>query len=424
MSLYLTSIGKQRFVCGLFWQSLSRPRELEQEARALARKMAFDLMLLRGEHGAAQAGFAQSGAAARRGLPSLAAAVCKAVAGEGAYYDGRQQRVHNWLGAFKLPDGMWAYFAVRDANFLPNGDFAGSKEEVLERLHGDYGLGGWNVVIGDAELAEYDFHNFNPRQLLDLLPRGRGGQPRGRRDWALRAVERRLDWRHGAAAGAVLLLLAGAGYAWWQQQLRLRAAADQARAAQAALARRGAAAAPRHPWAGRALPRPLAQACVERLTLPTPGGWQLDDYVCDAAQFSYTWSRQGSTIDYLLASVPAAVVELGGEKAVYSAALAPPAGPDEALLAQRALLEPLLSRLQLLGLAPKLSRVVAPPPPPPPEGQAAPPAPDWKIFSFVLNAGGLPPLEVAAMLSQPGVRIDKLIYRAGAWSIEGVMYAK
>ncbi len=62
--------------------------------------------------------------------------------------------------------------------------------------------------------------------------------------------------------------------------------------------------------------------------------------------------------------------------------------------------------------------------PPPPEGRAAPPAPDWKIFSFALNAGGLPPLEVAAMLSQPGVRIDKLIYRAGAWSIEGVMYAK
>ncbi|MBJ7311955.1 type 4b pilus protein PilO2 [Rugamonas sp. CCM 8940] len=424
MTVYLTSIGKQRFVCGLFWQSLSRPRELEQEARALARKMAFDLMLLRSEHGAAQAGFAQSGAAARRGLPSLAAAVCKAVASEGAFYDGRQQRVHNWLGAFKLPDGMWAYFAVRDANFLPNGDFAGSKEEVLERLHGDYGLGGWNVVIGDAELAEYDFHNFNPRQLLDLLPLGKGGQPRRRREWALRAVERRLDWRHAAAAGAVLLLLGAAGYAWWQQQLRQRAAAEKARAAEAELALHGGARAPRHPWAGRALPQPLAQACVERLTLPTAGGWQLDDYICEASQFSYTWSRQGSTIDYMLASVPAAVIDLSGEKAVYSAALAPPAGPDETLLEQRALLEPLLSRLQLVGLAPKLSRVPAAPPPPPVEGQAAPLAPDWKAFTFTLAAAGLPPLEVAAMLSQPGVRIDKLIYRAGAWSIEGVMYAK
>jgi hypothetical protein len=34
------------------------------------------------------------------------------------------------------------------------------------------------------------------------------------------------------------------------------------------------------------------------------------------------------------------------------------------------------------------------------------------------------PLEVASMLSAPGVQLDKLRYRAGSWILEGVIYAK
>ena len=148
MATHITQIGKHKFICGLFWQSLSRPRELVKEATELARKIDSDLMVLRKDHATAQAGFAQTRDGARKMVYSLGAAVSKTLALEGANYDGQTQPAHNWLGAFKLPDGMWAYFAVRDANFLPNGDFAGTKEEVIERLHGDYGLGGWNVVIG------------------------------------------------------------------------------------------------------------------------------------------------------------------------------------------------------------------------------------------------------------------------------------
>src|SRR6476469_4695698 len=122
MAIHITEIGKHRFICGLFWQSLSRPRELMKEATALAKKIDSDLMVLRKDYATAQAGFAQSKDGARRKVYSLAAAVSKTLALKGAFYDGEKQRVHNWLGAFKLPDGKWAYFAVRDANFLPNGD--------------------------------------------------------------------------------------------------------------------------------------------------------------------------------------------------------------------------------------------------------------------------------------------------------------
>jgi hypothetical protein len=41
-----------------------------------------------------------------------------------------------------------------------------------------------------------------------------------------------------------------------------------------------------------------------------------------------------------------------------------------------------------------------------------------------LNTGGLAPIDVAAVLDRPGVRIDSLAYRHGEWSIEGAMYAK
>jgi hypothetical protein len=51
-----------------------------------------------------------------------------------------------------------------------------------------------------------------------------------------------------------------------------------------------------------------------------------------------------------------------------------------------------------------------------------PPKPDWKSFNFTLDAGGVSPVDIARILSRPGIRIEKLIYRAGAWSIEGVMY--
>jgi hypothetical protein len=50
--------------------------------------------------------------------------------------------------------------------------------------------------------------------------------------------------------------------------------------------------------------------------------------------------------------------------------------------------------------------------------------PGWQTFSFALNAGGLPPREIASILSVPGVRLSKLSYHNGDWSYEGVMYAK
>ncbi len=108
MTIQIVQIDRNRFVGGLFWQSLSRRHELRAEAIELAKKLNFDTMVLRIDRSFAGAGFASTREGALPGLPSLGALVSKAIAVEGAFYDGRQQPAPNWLGAFSLPDGRWA----------------------------------------------------------------------------------------------------------------------------------------------------------------------------------------------------------------------------------------------------------------------------------------------------------------------------
>ncbi|WP_136416899.1 type 4b pilus protein PilO2 [Herbaspirillum sp. ST 5-3] len=429
MATHITQIGKHKFVCGLFWQSLSRPRELAKEAATLARKIDSDLMVLRKDHATAQAGFAHTRDGARRNMYSLAAAVSKTLAIEGANYDGEKQPVHSWLGAFKLPEGVWAYFAVRDANFLPTGDFVGTKDEVVERLLSDYGMGGWNIVIGDEELEDHGFHNFNAKRIEELLPRKRNGQIRTHSWWRLRQTETAIPWVPLIAAGCVLAL-SGGGAAYWYKEHKRKEAEERERAIEAARAKlfgnKQAQKLP-SPWAAKPLPMAFVQACLQKFGHLTAGGWSLDEYACTPAQVSYTWSRQDSTIAFLLEQIPKANVDLTGQKAIYSEPLTLAAGKEEPILTSKELIEPLVSRLQLLDIAPKLGKR---PPPPPPPGNAQDPkpntviVPEWQTYSIAMNSGALPLVDVAEILSKPGVRLEKLVYKSGAWSIEGVMYAK
>lgn len=426
MAIHIVPIGKTSFICGLFWQSLSRPRDLRAEALALARKIDVDLMVLRKEHAAAQAGYASSHDGAQRGMVSLAAAVARTVGADGAYYDSRQQPAQNWLGAFRLNDTSWAYFAMRDGNFLPNGDFAGSRAEVLERLHGDYGLGGWNVVLGEPELADQGFHNFNAKRIDELLPRKPGRRFAGGL-YALRPAVRTPYGKPLALLSLVVLLLGGAGVAAWQQHQARLEDEERARAMEAARKRlgNGAQAVP-HPWRSQPLPAVLAAACLPVPRLMAAGGWALSQFQCTTQQISYQWARADSSVAYLQAQVPQAQVDLGGASASHTLPLDLAAGGDEALAPASAMLAPLLGRFQLLGLEPRIVLRPRPGAPPPLPGATAlppPPAPAWQTYSLSVQAGAMPPAVVAAILTDPGIRLEKLTYRAGEWTIEGVIYA-
>ena len=425
MSMYITELGKRKFACGLFWQSLSRPRELAREARELARKIDCDLVVLRKEYATAQAGYAKGGGGLRGSVYSLAAAVSKTLAKAGATYDGENQPVHNWLGAFRLPDGKWAYLAMRDANFLPDGDFAGSKEEVFERLRSDYAMGGWNMVLGDAELEDYGFHNFTARRIEELLAHTGDGQVRVHASWLLLPLKGDMPLRQVAFIGLLVLLGCGAAMVGWRQHRDREEQAARAEAMAQAQARllRESGVANVHPWRSQPLPLVLTQACVARLAHLNPGGWALSEYACSADAVSYTWVRQESSVALLLAQVPEAQIELDGETASLRLPLQLTTGSDEPLLTHQAVLLPLLSSLQFMRVPGKFSEP-APAPLPPSEDGLPAPALGWRAYRYQLGPITSSPLELATVLSQPGIRLEKLAYRGGVWSIEGVIYEK
>lgn len=429
MPTHVVQVGRHRFVCGLFWQSLSRPREMHKEAVELGRRLKFDLMVLRRDNGSAQAGFANTAEGVRPGMASLGAAVARTVAEEGAHVDGRRQPVPNWLAALELPDGHWAYFAVRDENFLPTGDFAGTREEVLDRLSSDYALGGWNVVFGAESLREQGFHNFHARTLEQFMQRGRGGAIRkvGALELeSLNARRQRLVLATAAVAGVAALTV---GYVLIDQQRR----AESQRAMAAAMDRARNAAAPvgpppPHPWPTQALPEDFVRECAARFGHLAPGGWSLDSYECTSASATHSWRRGGSVVAHLLETLPKANVAIDGNTARYAEPLgAKPSAKDEALLPPKDVLGAVASALQAMGLNPQFAQVPPPAPPklrPVPGSPPPPGPPDWQTYKLSVRTNGLPPWLVAPTLDVPGVRLTKASFNGEDWSIEGVIYAK
>lgn len=445
MSTQIVQIDRFRFVCGLFWQSLSRRHELRAEAIELATRLNFDAMVLRVDRNFAGAGFASTREGAQFGLPSLGALVSRSIATEGAFYDGRQQPAPNWLGAFSLPDDRWAYFAVRDGAFLPNGDWIGSSEEVFERLHNDYSLGGWNVVIGDPSIEGQGFHNFYPRRIQDMIPR-RGGRMHVPRWLNLLPVSRRAQSRQLLLIGGGLAAVAVATWAVMafihHRDLVAREQAFAMVRARLMLDRLHGKPppAPPDPWATMPSPVGFVDTCLDRFNMIAPGGWALDSYACRSGNVSYNWVRNGSDVAMLLAVAPMAQPDTTGDHATLVEPVTMPVGGDDRIDGARGARMRMLSAFQLLGLT--LRFTAEAPPKQTNDGaagtkkdtgkassgdasamsSAAPPP--WQTWHFTAPLGDLSPKAVLQYLDEPGVRLEKLSYQAGQWSLDGVMYEK
>lgn len=429
MTTHVVEIGRRKFVGGLFWQSLAKPRELRKEAVELAGRIEADLFVLRRDAGVAQAGYAHSQDGAQPGMASLAAALAAAVAARGVALEGRRQPPHHWLGAFELPGGPWLYLAVRDDGFLPNGDFCGTREEVQDRLLQDYGLGGWNAVVGEASLEAHGFHNYEAARLDELLPVKRGGI-KLRREWLLQPVRRKAPWRVIVPVVLVLGALAAGALAWWSHLREQEREAALEKARRQLAARQAEAQKLPHPWPLKPLPEAYARACRDRLRHVAPAGWHLEEFSCTAGQATHVWTRGLSNVAWLRERLPDAVVELAGDRATLRQDFSAGAGTDEALALARDAIVPFMGEAQRMGLGVVLTPAPVPPPPPPPAGMAQlgaapkPQPPDWQAFNFTLKAGGVPPTAIAARLARPGVRFNKISYRKGEWQIEGTIYAK
>lgn len=434
MAMNSVIIDKREFVGNLFWQALARPRDLKKEAAELASRNDCDMYLVRSCDGIAQAGLASIKDGYKASHASFAAAIAKGIHDAGLVVEGSRQKVQTWIGAFDLGDGIWAYVAVRDNAIMPTGDIFGSKEQVLDVLEQNYGLGGWSAVVGSPEL-EASFHNFVPGQPADFLPQNSKGSIKIGRELYLTPLKFQVSKKVIAKAIAAIILVAGStlGYLEWKKEMERQereAAIERARAEMAAQQKLAAAGAQLpHPWASLPMPNDFADACEAGLVIFSPGGWLLSAYNCNESGIVYGFDRGASTIDNLKSAIPEANFDRSGDRASLKRGVKYSTLSDEALERADEVTLKFLNTLQQLRLQVKLNEELPPPPKQPLPGEQLInkpelPKPDWRTFGFEIGPTKIAPSIIASAILQPGLRLKQVTYRDGVWTLTGAIYAR
>ena len=414
--VHIVELGKLRFVSGLFWQTLTEPRQAAAEARRVGKSMNFDLCVLK-KRPVPQAGYGAREDGAERGMLSLAAAIEQGVREAGIS--------GNWLGAFRLENDAYAYVAVRDDAILPESDFAGSDDAVRGRMEQDFGIGGWDIVFAPAS---WGFSSSEERSAAQFLPSS-GGRIRVQKAWALEPLERKAPIVQVTAALGAAALATG-GLAYWKhvKDEQARAAAGATRTALSSSRPNSTAAqAGPPPWVASPRPREFISGCMRGIggRLYGSGGWKLSNVNCTASGLHFAWERSRSTIPSLKRAVPDARVDMTGEKAELTRPLPGmnPAG-DERLLADQEAVAALASPFQASGIEIHISGSTTPLRLPGAEQKQA--AQDWKAMRFSITSK-LDPLSLAPFLDVPGARITRISATGTSsidWNVEGDLYAR
>lgn len=433
MSVRITEIGGHRFVAGLFWQTLSQ-KDRKKEAKALAEDLRFDYVVFRNSD-MPQVGFAAAEDGAEEGLFSIAAMISKSLEMEGV--------TGNWMGAFLLPDGDYAYVAIRDNIFLSDGDMIGSEQEVRQIMSTTFSLGDWDHIFAPQD---FDFRSSEEKDIEDLIP-SKKGKIKVHKWWALQPTNKSgPSLNLGGKTAAVLFVIviigiSAAGFKLYQNKQSQKLAAEQAKAIEVArLKMFGDQAAKQKelqnaaqnskPWADMVLPTELAEMCLNLIDskMTGAGGWKPKQIVCDSQNITATYERAGSTIGNLLSVLPGAQVDQSGDKATYIISLAKSEyrnADDLAKIQDGKLI--LMDKIQQIGA---VGAVQDPPPPQPPlpgseQANNPIPVPPWKKTNFTIDTKMSPDF-AAAHISMPGLRVTKItmdgINDMPAWKLEGELY--
>lgn len=475
MGPHITRIGKHHFVCGLSCRSLPLSLGSWRELTKLADKMEANLVALCKGGTAIQAGYTQIKKRLPRGLYSLAAVISLKLLRKEQWRE--RQAGHNWLCALKLLDGKWAYCAVRNGNFLPQRDFAGSRrlrggrcrsetgrksvrfdlaledcsrsfsrrngveaglfsihcnrylsaaqtpgKQVLAQIRRDDNQSDRNIVIEDAALEDCGFISYSIVRGEDLLPHSKGLQIGLRKQCTL------LSLRSGIAWPSLPSALTGSGilapvnirdYARLTDYLRKHQDKDatiahckhdmtrymQTRSARMTLLRKSRS------WYFGYSPRTSMRACTGNKSI-----WP-------------AWRDGGSATELILRQEAYTSYDATTGKPIQTANQEKRTKSNDRFSDADTLLRSLTSRFQLLALSIDMVSPAAAMLPVPPQHELSGTKqtemlwPGWKTFSLTLNTGGLALADIAELLSYPAIRIDKSVYRAGTWSIEGLVYA-
>lgn len=429
-NLHISEINGEKFVLGLFWQSITPGKDNKKEARKLGEELSKDLLIIRnGEN--LQAGYCSREDGCKEGYLSLAAAITK-----GASEIGIKG---SWLGVFKLPDGSYAFIATNEGMFLPEGDFGGTFEEVKDKLLKaySYGLQWTNIIVPDELRSTLGSGQGEFKSLDEFLPK-KNGKIKIHKWWKLEPIKP--SFPVGKLLGVLCLAgVVGAGYFFYSQLEEKKAAEEAARKLE--IARKMFAHQQvnvehlAHPWAMQISSNDFLNRCLNSIENKyiSPGLWKLERITCMPSTIEYAWDRNKSNINKLMLQLPAAVIDASGDKATLNIPLVMDGEKnDDAAGDQIVARSNFLSFFQARGLSVKLTEQ---PPPPvlPPVAGAAPesvPVRDWKTYDFQFQSS-FSPLKFVDVLAYPVTRINKIELKlAGSkdakalWTVDGVMYTK
>ena len=418
------TVNGKRFVAGLYWQTLQRPRAYLAEAREIGRRERMDIVAIRRGR-VLQAGFATQKTIGNGGAYSFAAAL------GGVFGD-------DWIAVFELDSSTYAIAAAKNGAIIPGCDAVGSRSEIDEILRTNYNLHQFARVICPRD---FGFGAEEELQLADVL------QPsKLKKEYRLRPLSKGVR-REIVVGGLALLLLVGAavGFVLYKEhkkeEERIAAAAAAAAEAQRladlekASGTKVAPIALTHPWAMQPIATEFIAACVATLhDLPLSlGGWLFDSASCTDASVQAVFRREpGATVNGFLSralelNYQGATVDDAGEQANVAVPFVPvKPGGDDALLPHALVADAVRSVLQSRQVT--YSVVLKPPPAPPPplpgeEAPPPPPAPDWKTSTLTSTSNVTPVDMLGGIERLPGLRVLTIAVRRDVstleWSLTG-----
>lgn len=429
----IVKINGLNFVSGLLWEPLAESRTYRREVRQIGKNEALDMAVTRSGSAMMQAGFASRAHGVTKGMYSLASALAG------------QIKQESWLGAFQLPNGLYALVAVHAGLVVPSYDVMGERQAIRDLLV--EGGSEPEVMKFDKVYCPDDFeYDGVSLDIEDVLT-----PATMRKDYALKPLTFRLSkkdiTRLSLAFAALVVLLIG--YTQWTAYQEREAAREAQRIKQAELkkleelnARAGtdqSLEALRHPWASMAGIQDFLNGC-EGATGALPlslGGWVSESGLCNSSTIESVYERTGTaTFNDLVTAAqgrfpsPPVLLE-GGERAFFRGDIKLGAGGDDELLPFDVVQANFTSYLQALDLKADITEVpVRPDSPPALPGQTQAPRPlppGWKKFAFSLTSLHTPK-SIFSDLNLSGVRLTEItVNRSGTqlnWSLKGEIYAR
>lgn len=440
----ILAVNGKSFVSGLLWKPLRSARKYIAEARDIGKREGMEMVAIR-RGKVLQAGFApkQKGRKKRdskqanmRSMYSLAAALAGSL-GE------------DWIAAFALGDGNFAFIAVHKGGVLPGRDLVGDQELVEALLRETYSdIKGTNVE--PVVIAPNAWGFGGEEKTLETLLTPKSLKPEHR----LKPLTLGLTTSEVAAIATLvgLIVVVGVGGAWWWKQQREKEAEQQRlaqqqnqQAAQAA-ARNNAVAALVRPWQGTPFADDFLSACAavwNHVELDI-GGWTFDNGRCMLGQGGTrsqdvvvaTYHRNGSTS---VATFEAAAAALGAKASIFDAGetgtvtlrLQVPSSPEnigeKGLPTTDAQLQALVTRIQSVpsGIA---SYTVQPKPWVKPANQPDAVGPDWTTNTLDIKTT-LAPQQLLEGMPSSGMRLYEIAVSIDKsanlqWHLTGEMYGR